>query len=242
MTTEISDSTTTQDNWGAVIQNDSTNTQNTQVQAEVVPKEQYLNAQAFGTKARQNEIAMATKLAQKDSAELHAISDSVVKDAVTRQLLWMSYAEASAVLGANFDITASNDDKSGNNADNNSDIVRKLKLLEYKDSQREKDSALAAFQAANPELFKWDAEAMKAKIEKELEYVSASLPIEERISRAATASLGNPMDKQSLAYNLLLNWTAWNPRGVANPQEEAKTKTENLQSELRAMWWLPAKK
>ncbi len=242
MTTEISDSVTTQDNWGGTIQNDSTNTQNTQVQAEVVTKEEYLNAQAFGTKARQNEIAMATRLAQKDSKELHAIEDSKVKDAVTKQLLWMTYAEASAVLGSNFEITTSNDDKSGNDATNDSDIVRKLKLLEFKDSQREKDSALATFQSANPDMFKWDAEAMKARIEKELEYVSAALPIDERIRRAATASLGNPMDKQSLAYNLLLNGTAWSPRGVANPNEEAKTKTENLQSELRVMWGLPAKK
>ncbi len=242
MTTEISDSVTTQDNWGGTIQNDSTNTQNTQVQAEVVTKEEYLNAQAFGTKARQNEIAMATRLAQKDSKELPAIEDSKVKDAVTKQLLWMTYAEASAVLGSNFEITTSNDDKSGNDATNDSDIVRKLKLLEFKDSQREKDSALATFQSANPDMFKWDAEAMKARIEKELEYVSAALPIDERIRRAATASLGNPMDKQSLAYNLLLNGTAWSPRGVANPNEEAKTKTENLQSELRVMWGLPAKK
>lgn len=49
---------------------------------------------------------------------------------------------------------------------------------------------------------------MKERIEKELEYVSTALPIDERIRRAATASLGNPMDKQSLAYNLLLNGTA----------------------------------
>lgn len=64
----------------------------------------------------------------------------------------MTYAEASAVLGANFDITASNGDKSGD--DVNSEVVRKLKLLEFKDSQREKDSALASFQSANPDMFK----------------------------------------------------------------------------------------
>lgn len=66
----------------------------------------------------------------------------------------MTYAEASAVLGANFEITASNDDKSGNDATNDTEIVRKLKLLEYKDAQREKSSAMDLFQAANPELFK----------------------------------------------------------------------------------------
>lgn len=242
MTIEISDSTTPQDTWVAVIQNDSTNNQNTQVQADVVPKEQYLNAQAFGTKARQNEIAMATKLAQKDSNELHSIEDSTLKDAVTKQLLWMTYAEASAVLGANFEITASNDDKSGNNATNDSDVVRKLKLLEFKDAQREKDAAIARFQSENPEIFGNDASAIKERIEKELEYVSTALPIDDRIRRAANATLGNPMDKQSLAYNLLLNGTAWSPRGVANPQDEAKTKTDTLRDELREMWGLPKKK
>ena len=43
-------------------------------------------------------------------------------------------------------------DKSGD--DVNSEVVRKLKLLEFKDSQREKDSALASFQSANPDMFK----------------------------------------------------------------------------------------
>lgn len=86
MTTEISDRDETA-LAGESIQNDSINNQNPQGQADVVTKEEYLNAQAFGTKARQNEIAMATKLAQKDSKELHAIEDSKVKDAVTKQLL-----------------------------------------------------------------------------------------------------------------------------------------------------------
>ncbi len=232
MTTEVSDSVTTT-TVDATIQNDSTKTQNTQVQAEVVTKEEYLNAQAFGTKARQNEIAMATKLAQKDSKELHAIEDSKVKDAVTKSLLWMSYAEASAVLGANFDITASNDDKSGDEA-NDSQVIRKLKLLEYKDAQREKDSAMSAFIAENPEMFKGNATAMKEHIEKELEFISSSLPISERIRRAATTSLWNPLDKQSLAYNLLLNSVAGKPNGSTSHEDEAKINEDRIRKEIRA--------
>lgn len=100
----------------------------------------------------------------------------------------MSYAEASAVMGANFDISAINDDKSGDDA-TDSQVIRKLKLLEYKDAQREKESAIAKFQAENPEFFKGDANSMKEKIEKELEYISPTLSIEERIRRAATASI-----------------------------------------------------
>jgi len=82
-TQEVSDSST-----NVEIQNPLTDNQNPDNgQADVVTKEEYLNAQAFGTKARQNEIAMATRLAQKDSAELHSIEDSKVKDAVTKSLL-----------------------------------------------------------------------------------------------------------------------------------------------------------
>ena len=101
----------------------------------------------------------------------------------------MNYAEASAVLGSNFDITSSKDDESGDKANSDSDVVRKLKLLEFKDAQREKNGALATFEAENPDLFKGDKSAMRERIEKELEYVSSSLPIDERIRRAATASL-----------------------------------------------------
>ena len=120
----------------------------------------------------------------------------------------MTYAEASAVLGANFQISASNDDESGNNAVTESEITRKLKLFEFRDKQREQESALKSYESANPELFQGDAEAMRNRIIKELEYISASLPMNERISKAAAASIGSPMDKTSLAYNLLLNGTA----------------------------------
>ena len=62
MEKDVSDSPTGVNSEG--IQNPLTNTQNPEGQAEMVTKEEYINAQAFGTKARQNEIAMATKLPQ----------------------------------------------------------------------------------------------------------------------------------------------------------------------------------
>lgn len=241
MTTEVMDSSADA-TVNAEIQNNSTTVQNPDNgQADMVSKEEYLNAQSFGTKARQAEIAMAKKLALKDSAELHAIEDSKVKDAVTKEILWMSYAEASAVMGANFDITTINDDKSGNPTDD-TQVMKKLRLLEFKESQREKDAAIAAYQAANPDMFVGDAAAMKERIDKELEYISTSLPIEERIKRAATASIGNPMDKTSLAYNLLLKGTASNPNASVNPQEVAKTKADTIANEIRELWKLPTKK
>ena len=64
----------------------------------------------------------------------------------------MSYAEASAVLGANFDITASNEDNSGDDAPN-SEVIKKIKLLEFKEAQREKDAAIAKFESENPNIF-----------------------------------------------------------------------------------------
>lgn len=225
---------------------DSTNTNQTSNETidltNYVTKEEYTNAQSFGTKARQAEIAMATKLAQKDSAELHSLEDPKVKDAVTKQLLWMSYAEASAVLGANFSVSKSTSDEGGDNAGTNSNIERELKLLRFKDEQREVEYAIAAYESANPSFFSWDASAMKERIREELQNISTSLPVEERIRRAATVSLWNPIDKQSLAYQLLLNGTAWSPRGATDPQEAQKTNTERIQAELRELWGLPPKK
>ena len=71
----------------------------------------------------------------------------------------MSYAEANAVMGNNFSIssTSSNgDDSSGNdnsNGQSNSNIERELKLLKYKESIRETESAIANFQSKNPNFF-----------------------------------------------------------------------------------------
>lgn len=178
-------------NVDTTIQTDSNSTQNTQVQAEdKVSKEEYLNAQAFGTRARQAEIAMATKLVQTDGKQLHSIEDVKVRDAVTRQILKMSYAEASAVLGAGFDVGQSNgDDPSDTTTQGNPAIERQLKLLQFKDSQREVESAIDAYSTKNPELFKADAETMKEKIRSELENISTSLSPDERVRRAATVSL-----------------------------------------------------
>lgn len=149
---------------------------------------------------------MATKLVEKDSSELHKIEDIKLKDAITKQLLNMTYAEANAVMGNNFSIsTTTNEDNSSKDTSNLSEVEKQLRLLQYKDTVREKESAMSAFKSQNPELFAGDADAMTSKIEKELEFVSSSLSMDERIKRAASASLGNPSDKQSLAYQLLLN-------------------------------------
>ena len=213
-----------------------------------VPKDDYLNAQAFGTKSRQNEIAMAIKLVEKDSESLHTIEDSKIKDAVTKQLLWMSYAEANAVMGNNFSIssTSSNgDDSSGNdnsNGQGNSNIERELKLLKYKESIRETESAIANFQSKNPNFFSWDSEGMVNAIKEELANISSSLPIDERVRRAATVSLWNPSDKESLAYNLLLSWVASNGRNsTTSDADAAKAKIHTFQNELRSYMGLKQK-
>lgn len=227
---------------------DSTNTNQTSNETidltKYVPKEEYINAQSFGTKARQNEIAMATKLVEKDSSELHKIEDIKLKDAITKQLLNMTYAEANAVMGANFSLTTTNEDDSKGNTNNSnlSEVEKQLRLLQFKDNLREKENALSVFQAQNPELFVGDAEWMKEKIEKELEFVSTSLPIDERIRRAASASLGNPSDKQSLAYQILLNGQAGTSRGVTAQQDEEKIKKDRIREEIREFLKLPKKK
>lgn len=208
-----------------------------------VTKDEYVNAQSFWTKARQNEIAMATKLVEKDSSELHKIEDIKLKDAITKQLLNMTYAEANAVMGNNFSLsTTTNGDDSSKDNSNLSEVEKQLRLLQYKEGVREKESALSIFKSQNPDLFTGDADGMTAKIEKELEFVSTSLPIDERIRRAASASIWNPSDKQSLAYQLLLNAQAGTSRGASSQQDEAKIKKERIREEIRDFLKLPKNK
>lgn len=231
-TGENSSTTTTVEGWDSNTTNQTPS--GTIDLTNYVTKDEYINAQSFGTKSRQNEIAMATKLVEKDSSELHKIEDIKLKDAITKQLLNMTYAEANAVMGNNFSIsTTTNEDNSSKDNSNLSEVEKQLRLLQYKEWVREKESALSIFKSQNPELFAGDADAMVLKIEKELEFVSSSLPMDERIKRAASASLGNPSDKQSLAYQLLLNAQAWTSRGATSQQDEANTKKERIREEIR---------
>lgn len=102
----------------------------------------------------------------------------------------MTYAEATAVYGSNFDI--SNTDKSDEDKGSDSklaNVEKELRLFKYKESIREVDYELSKFEAANPNMFGANAEAMREKIKEELANVSPNLSIDERIRRAATISL-----------------------------------------------------
>lgn len=239
MTTSENSSTT---NW------DSTNTNQTSTETidltNYVTKDEYTNAQSFGTKARQGEIAMAIKLVEKDSSELHKIEDIKLKDAITKQSLNMTYAEAIAVMGNNFSITTSpNGDDSSNwgNNGNLSDIEKQLRLLQYKEQNREVESALADFAAKNPSFFSGDAEWMREKILNELGNISSSLSIDERVRRAATVSIWNPLDKESLAYNLLLSAQSGSSQWGTAQVDQEKIKIHNIQNEMRLAMGLKQK-
>lgn len=208
-----------------------------------VPIADYENIQAFATKARQNEIARTTRLVEKDSSELHNLDDAKLKDSVTKSLLNMTYAEATAVYGSNFDL--SNKDKSDEDKGNDSkltNVEKELRLMKFKESIREVDYELSKFESANPNMFWANAEVMREKIKEELANVSTTLPIDERVRRAATISLWNPMDLKSLAYSFL-NWAqAGSAAWISSVEEAQKTKTQKLTQELREFWKLDKKK
>ena len=178
---------------------------------------------------------MATRLVTKDSSELHSIEDVKVRDAVTRDLLKMSYAEASAIYGSNFDISKNNGDEPGSNKDNGDEdtpMARKVRQLEYRDALREKESAMSNFISKNGDLFAQGSDAMIARIDAELEFISNKLPIDERIKRAASIAMGSPVDTTSLAYSILQNASARKPNG-SQQREDEEVKLTKFQEEIR---------
>lgn len=63
------------------------------------------------------------------------------------------------------------------------------------------EGAIAKVKSANPDAFKSnDAEA---KLREELKYLSSTIPVEERVAKAAKLAFANSIDSQTLAFKAL---------------------------------------
>lgn len=78
-------------------------------------------------------------------------------------------------------------------------------------------------------------------IKNELQNISNSLSVDERVRRAATVSFGNPVDKESLAYKILLGAQAGISTNSTSMASDKDTKIHNAQNEIRALFGLKQK-
>lgn len=228
---------------GDVIQTNEGNPegQSTQTNEETAKIEAEKLLQAEYTRTRQALIESTKKLVEKDGSELHSIQDPKLRDSVSKALFNMGYNEAVAVFGKDFNST---NDK-GDEPSTSEEIQKELRLLKYRETQREIDVAINNLKLKSPEMFNGVSD-MDEKIREELENIVPTLPIEERVRRAANNAFGSVIDSTSLAYKLLnskSSGTNVNTNSSPNKWEENGNKTTEqvLSTMMRGFMGIPKK-
>lgn len=175
------------------------NTENSQeweqAQKEVVREDDYKNLQSSYTKANQERIELATKLAEKDKSSILDIKDKKLQDKVIKELYWLNNLDEVKIIHWDKfyeDRTDEDDDE-----DRTSKLEKELKILKYTQTKGEINSAIEEYKKENPIHFE-DGEA-EDKLKEELSYISDTLPHKERVRRAATIVFWNKRE----AYDAL---------------------------------------
>jgi hypothetical protein len=190
---------------GGIAQNPAAQTQDVQAQPagsasrpETIELARYKELEAFATKARQNEIANAVRLAKLDPKSVAEIGDAKVQNAVVKELYGLdTLAQAKEVYG---DMFYDKKDGDGSGEDEISSIKKEFKLLKVKTEAEAVNNAIKALKASNPNLLK--SEQDEETLRREMSLISASLSPEERVKKAARLAFG---DVEANKANALLN-------------------------------------
>lgn len=191
---------------------------------ETIELSRYKELEAFATKARQNEIANAIRLAKLDPKTVTEIGDSKVQNAVVKEIYGLdTFAQVKEVYGDAF-----YDKKDGQNEgdDEVSSIRKELKLLKVKQESEAVDNAIKALRASNPNLLK--SEQDEETLRKEMGLISAQLSPEERVKKAARLAFGD-VDANRAKELLDMNAAAG-----ALPASGARENKDQAQEQLKA--------
>lgn len=214
---------------GDVIQTNEGNpegqsTQTTNEETAKIEAEKLLQAEY--TRTRQALIESTKRLVEKDGSELHDIQDPKLRDSVSRALFNMGYAEAEAVFGKWF----TSAENKGDEPTSIDAVQKELRLLKYREEERNIDMAINKLRSESPQMFQWVSD-MEEKIREELGNIVTSIPLDDRIRRAANNALGSALDSTSLAYKILNNKNSWIASGSTN-KSNTKSNEENSTQQL----------
>lgn len=203
------------------------------VEAQVVPAEDYKNLEAFSTKNRQALIETAKRLVEKDKNELNFISDVKVRDKVVKELYgYDSFEEMTVVEGTDF---STSDDS--NNEDELSFLKKKIRKIEFTQSQKELETAIAAYKKENPSFFaSGDSES---ELRSKLKLITGEMDVSERIKLAGKLAFVNPIDPTTAAYKVMASGNVSSGGGGASAE---KTKTDKEKNSEAIMQFLKIKK
>jgi hypothetical protein len=194
-------------------------------QSETIELARYKELEAFATKARQNEIANAIRLAKLDPKSVNEIGDIKVQNAVVKEVYGLdTLAQVKEVYGDSF-----HDKKDGNDdgEDEISSIKKEFKLLKVKTEADAVKNAINALKASNPNLLK--SEQDEETLRREMSLISASLPPEERVKKAARLAFG---DVDAMKAKILGEMSSQSGSSASQSPVTQKGKAEKNASEL----------
>lgn len=190
---------------------------------EVIKEEDYKNLQSSYTRANQERIELAVKLAEKDKSSILDIKDRKLQEKVIKEIYNLNNIEEVKVIHWDkFYEERSNDYNEDD--DKMSMLEKELKLLKYSQTKWELESSINEYKKSNPLMF--EDEWAEDKLKEELSYISDSLPIKERVRRAASIVFWNnnsPVDKAYL--DLKEKWAYI--KGDEKETNETKTKNSD---------------
>ena len=186
-----------------------------------IKEEDYKNLQSFSTRANQERIDLAIKLANKDKKSILEITDKKLQNKVVKEIYNLdNIEEVKLIHWANF--YEEREDADEDELSELDKMKRELSLLKYSQSKSEIEWAIEKYKEENKDLFK--DEEQEIKFRDELKYISSDLPTKERISRASKIVFG--INATDAAYIALQRQVT----SLGNPQEDwrvAKTKIED---------------
>ena len=153
---------------------------------ELIELSRYKELEAFSTKARQNEIALAIELAKANPSKIESY-DAKTQNAVAKELYGLdTFAQVKEVYGDDF-AKKSNDSDDGE--DRTAKLEKELKLFKVKAEYNEVENAIKSLKASNPELLK--SESDEVQLRSEMRLLSDKLSPDERVRKAARLAFGD---------------------------------------------------
>ena len=202
-----------------------------QAQPEVIREDDYKNLQSSYTKANQERIELATRLAEKDKSYILDIKDRKLQDKVIKEIYWLNNLEEVKVI--HWDkFYETRDDYNDDDEDRTAKLEKELKILKYTQTKWEIESAILEYKKENKILFE-DSE-VEDKLREELTYISDKLPHKERVKRAASIIFwfkNNPVDNAYAELKEKWAYIKWDDKSSNN-----KTKTKLEETVDNAFW------
>lgn len=144
-------------------------------------EEEYKNAQAFGTKARQDQIAMAEKLVKSNPKELESIDDEKLRNKVIENLYGAKDLGELKIISP--EIFEEKGKEDNGDDDELIKLQRKVQLMEYKNNQGILKSEIENIKLNNKDLIDTIPDFEK-QMENEMKLFNSDLSVKEKVNRA----------------------------------------------------------